>query len=70
MEGGCMIVPAGTPALLLALLGLAACTGSPASLRLPGGPMRGSMTHDEAMGARGGLITVDRLPPAETPVRP
>ena len=46
------------PALLL---GLAGC-GPVVGLRLPGGPMRGSMTYDEAIGARDGLTSVDRLP--------
>ena len=51
-------------ALLLALLALAGCTGISA-IRLPGGPGRGTMTYDDAMGARSGLTTVDRVPPAE-----
>lgn len=50
---------------ILALLLLGGCTGEVVGLRLPGGPTRGSMTHDEAMGARSGLTSVDRLPPAE-----
>ena len=51
------------PVLLLLLLGLAGC-GPVVGLRLPGGPMRGSMTYDEAVGARDGLTSVDRLPEA------
>ena len=47
---------------VLALLSLAACADWPGSIRLPGGPTRGSMTYDEAMGARSGLTTVDRVP--------
>ena len=55
---------------LAPLLALSACTGTPSSIRLPGGPSRGSMTHDEAMGARSGLTTLDRLPaPEGTPRR-
>ena len=49
---------------LLALLALAGCTGV-SGIRLPGGPSRGSMTYDEAMGARSGLTTLDRVPAAE-----
>lgn len=52
---------------LLALLALVGCTGV-SSLRLPGGQSRGSMTYDEAMSARSGLTTVDRVP-SEEPVR-
>jgi hypothetical protein len=51
-------------ALLLALLALAGCTGV-TGIRLPGGPARGSMTYDEAMGARSGLTTLDRVPAPE-----
>ena len=51
-------------ALLLALLALAGCTGI-GSVRLPGGPGRGTMTYDDAMAARSGLTTLDRVPPAE-----
>ncbi|MEN0074565.1 MAG: hypothetical protein AAGC69_09280 [Paracraurococcus sp.] len=47
------------------LLGLAGCGGPVVGLRLPGGPVRGSMTYDEAIGARDGLTSVDRLPGAE-----
>ncbi|WP_165838967.1 hypothetical protein [Roseicella frigidaeris] len=43
------------------VLGLAGC-GPVVGLRLPGGPMRGSMTYDEAIGARDGLTSVDRFP--------
>jgi hypothetical protein len=51
-------------AVLLALLVLAGCTNGPgpSSVRLPGGPMRGTMTWDEAMSARTGLTTLDRVP--------
>ena len=51
-------------AVLLALLVLAGCAGI-SGIRLPGGPSRGSMTYDEAMGARSGLTTLDRVPPEE-----
>jgi hypothetical protein len=54
--------------VLLALLALAGCTGGITGIRLPGGPSRGSMTYDEAMGARSGLTTLDRVP-AEEPAR-
>ena len=52
-------------AALLALLALAGCTGGISGIRLPGGPSRGSMTYDEAMGARSGLTTLDRVPAQE-----
>jgi hypothetical protein len=48
-------------AILLAGLALAGCTGPPSSIALPGGPSRGTMTHDEAMDARSGLTRVDRV---------
>ena len=55
-----------------ALLGAAGAAGlrrrGLAGIRLPGGPSRGSMTYDEAMGARSGLTTLDRVP-AEEPAR-
>jgi hypothetical protein len=51
--------------ILLALLTLAGCTGWPSSIALPGGPLRGTMTHDEAMAARTGLTRLDRVAPAE-----
>lgn len=54
---------------LLALLALPGCTGDVIGLRLPGGPTRGTMTYDEAMAARTGLTTLDRLPPAEDAAR-
>ena len=50
---------------LLALLALAGCAGGISGIRLPGGPSRGSMTYDEAMGARSGLTTLDRVPTEE-----
>ena len=52
-------------AALLALLALPGCAGGLAGIRLPGGPSRGSMTYDEAMGARSGLTTLDRVPTEE-----
>lgn len=55
-------------AWLLTLLALAGCTGGISGIRLPGGPACGSMTYDEAMGARSGLTTLDRVP-AEEPGR-
>lgn len=61
-------------AILLAGLALAGCTGPPSSIALPGGPSRGTMTHDEAMDARSGLTRVDRVPldaaPARGSIRP
>lgn len=57
----CERIAATLPALAL-LLGLAGCADGPHSVRLPGGPTRGTMTHDEAMGARTGLTTLDRVP--------
>jgi hypothetical protein len=51
-------------ALLALLLALAGC-GWPSGISLPGGPTRGTMTYDEAMGARNGLTRLERLPPAE-----
>jgi hypothetical protein len=56
--------PVRAAAALLALLALAGCAGV-TGIRLPGGPSRGSMTYDEAMGARSGLTTLDRLPAPE-----
>ena len=56
--------PARAAAALLALLALAGCAGV-TGIRLPGGPSRGSMTYDEAMGARSGLTTLDRVPAPE-----
>jgi hypothetical protein len=50
---------------LALLLVLAGCGGWPSGISLPGGPTRGSMTYDEAMGARTGLTRLERLPPAE-----
>lgn len=55
-------------AALLALLPLAGCAGV-SSIRLPGGQSRGSMTYDEAMSARSGLTTLDRVPAAAEPGR-
>ncbi len=61
-------------AILLAGLALAGCTGPPSSIALPGGPSRGTMTHDEAMDARSGLTRVDRVPldaaPSQGSMRP
>jgi hypothetical protein len=57
------------PAILLAGLALAGCTGPPSSIALPGGPSRGTMTHDEAMDARSGLTRVDRVPLDAAPSR-
>jgi hypothetical protein len=56
-------------AILLAGLALAGCTGPPSSIALPGGPSRGTMTHDEAMDARSGLTRVDRVPLDAAPSR-
>ena len=56
-------------ATLLAVFALAGCTGGISGIRLPGGPNRGSMTYDEAMGARSGLTTLDRVPAQEEPIR-
>lgn len=47
------------PAILLAGLALAGCTG----------PSHGTMTHDEAMDARSGLTRVDRVPLDAAPAR-
>ena len=60
--------PARAAAVLLALLAVAGCAGV-TGIRLPGGPSRGSMTYDEAMGARSGLTTLDRVPAQEEPIR-
>lgn len=57
------------PAILLVGLALAGCTGPPSSIALPGGPSRGTMTHDEAMEARSGLTRVDRVPLEVAPSR-
>ncbi|MDN3564757.1 hypothetical protein ACFQY5_08555 [Paeniroseomonas aquatica] len=57
------------PAVLLAALLLAGCSGPPSSIALPGGPSRGTMTHEEAMGARSGLTRLDRLPLDAAPPR-
>lgn len=53
------------PIVLLALLLALTGCGWPSGISLPGGPTRGTMTYDEAMGARTGLTRLERLPPAE-----
>jgi hypothetical protein len=50
---------------MLALFAFAGCADWPGAIRLPGGPTRGSLTYDEAMGARSGLTTLDRIPAPE-----
>ena len=53
-------------AALTLLVALAGCSGwRPIGISLPGGPTRGTMTYDEAMGARTGLTRLERVPPTE-----
>lgn len=49
---------------LVVLALLAGCADGASSIRLPGGPVRGTMTWDEAMAARTGLTTLERVPAA------